>query len=153
MQRIVHPDFHGGSSKELAGEAVVASSTLNAAFHTLRNPHSRAQYLLRIQGEDTQGEGGEESRAVSPLLLMEVMEARELVEDPSTPLRSLQRMRVRAEEAVGKCVGDLSEAFREEGGSGRARARNITVALSYYHKLVEEVDAVLEVREAKEGPR
>ena len=133
----------------MAGEAAVASSTLNTAFHTLRDPQTRARYLLKLQGADTQGESGEGSRVVSPTLLSEVMEAREIVGDPSTPLEGVRRMRGRAGEAVSKCVADLALAFRE-GATGKERARNITVALSYYTRLVEEADSVLEVREAKE---
>ena len=160
LQRVVHPDFYGGATAGRAEEAAQASTALNTAYRTLRSPYTRAVYLLQLRGEDPHGEGEGASRHVSPALLMEVMEAREVVEDPSTPLEELQRLRGRAAEAVGKCVQDLTLAFQEEekgkgGGQAQGTAKDITVALSYYEKLAEEAEAQLEARQeerSRENP-
>ena len=158
LQRIVHPDFFSAPSTPdaLRAASAAASSSLNVAYRTLRSPSGRAQYLLRLQGGQALeggsagggGSGGGGNRHVSPALLLEIMEAREQVEDAATPPDALQRLRERTRTAQAACARDLAAAFRQ-GAPGLPRARDITVALGYYDKLLEEVEARQEAAAAR----
>lgn len=143
LQKAVHPDFYGGASQQEQDASASASSALNVAYRTLRNPATRAQYLLQLRGMDAIGEGAG-SRHVSPALLMQVMEARETVEDASTPLEQLRSLLARTAAAMEACVTDLGAAFRADDVE---RAQAITVALQYYSKLRAEAEEAVAARE------
>ena len=156
LQRIVHPDFFSAPSTPdaLRAASAAASSSLNVAYRTLRSPSGRARYLLRLSsggqgaalGEEEEGGGSASSRRVAPELLAEIMEARELVEDAATPRQALAALGQRTRQAQGACARDLTAAFHS-GPAGLQRARDITVALGYYDKLLEEIERRVEERE------
>jgi molecular chaperone HscB len=148
LQRVVHPDYFTSAPEALRQASASASSRLNGAYRALRSPSERARYLLRLLGgEDALGEEGGSggpapaaSRRVSPALLAEVMEAREVVEDAATPPAALARLGERTRAAQAACARDLTAAF-QQGPQGLPLARDIAVALGYYDKLLEEVEA------------
>jgi molecular chaperone HscB len=75
--RAVHPDYHAtGSSADLAA-SLELSAVLNEAYNTLRDPFTRAEYLLGLEGGPTAGE----HKQVPPAFLTEMLEARERVEE------------------------------------------------------------------------
>ena len=149
LQRVVHPDYFSSAPEALRQASAGASSRLNGAYRTRRSPSERARYLLRLLGGGGSALGGEEeeaagggsgSRRVSPALLAEVMEAREVVEDAGTPPEALARLGERTRAAQAACARDLTAAF-QQGPQGLPLARDIAVALGYYDKLLEEVEA------------
>ena len=154
LQRVVHPDYFSSAPEALRQASAGASSRLNGAYRTLRSPSERARYLLRLLGggsalggeEEEAGSSsgssssGSSSRRVSPALLAEVMEAREVVEDAGTPPEALARLGERTRAAQAACARDLTAAF-QQGPQGLPLARDIAVALGYYDKLLEEVEA------------
>ena len=149
-QKRAHPDFFGAAPPEARAAAAASSTALNVAYRALRSPIQRAQHLLALRGVDVlgEGEGAAAGRPVSPQLLAQVMEAREAVGEPGTPLPALLALQRRAEGAVAGCMEDLGAAC--EGGQW-ARAADITVALSYYSKLAEEAAEAAEARAHKEA--
>jgi len=64
--RAVHPDHHAGGQEDTAA--------VNAAYHTLRDPFRRAEYLLGLVAS------GVSSPSPDAAFLMEMMEARERAE-------------------------------------------------------------------------
>jgi molecular chaperone HscB len=75
--RAVHPDYHtAGSSADLAASLDV-SAALNEAYTTLRDPFTRAEYLLTLEG----GPSASEHKQMAPAFLAEMLEARERVEE------------------------------------------------------------------------
>jgi molecular chaperone HscB len=75
--RAVHPDYHAaGSSADLAASTDV-SAALNEAYTTLRDPFTRAEYLLGLEGGPSAGE----HKQMAPAFLAEMLEARERVEE------------------------------------------------------------------------
>lgn len=166
LQREVHPDFFTSAGSVESDSAARASSALNIAYHTLRVSLTRAEYLLGDSaagsevggggsgsGSDSdstvlQRGGGGESAApaspASPVLLAQVMDARELISDDDTPVSELTALVTRTRVAVSACESDLSKAFKVGDFVG---ARQITAALSFYVKIVQEADAAKEARE------
>jgi molecular chaperone HscB len=75
--RAVHPDFHAaGASSDLAA-SLELSAALNEAYNTLRDPFTRAEYLLGLEG----GPAASEHKNVPPEFLAEMLEFRERIEE------------------------------------------------------------------------
>lgn len=74
--RAVHPDYHlAASASELAASLELAAA-LNEAYNTLRDPFTRAEYLLALEG----GPGASEQKQMPAAFLAEMLEAREQIE-------------------------------------------------------------------------
>jgi molecular chaperone HscB len=75
--RAVHPDFHaGGPTADLAA-SMDLSAALNESYTVLRDPFSRAEHLLALEGGPTAAE----QKKMPPAFLAEMLEAREQVEE------------------------------------------------------------------------
>lgn len=94
--RAVHPDYHAaGSSADLAA-SLELSAALNEAYNTLRDPFTRADYLLALEGGPSAGE----QKQMPPAFLAEMLEARERVEEARAGGNTCSR-----------AVADLGEEF------------------------------------------
>lgn len=114
------------------------------AYKVLRDAPSRAQYLLKVQGIDAIGEGAG-SGGVSPDLLVQVMEAREVIADPRADRATVAALKRRTDAAVTACVRDVSDAFAR-GDLQTAKA--VTVALQYYGRVAHEAEEWLDAYSA-----
>lgn len=78
-QRASHPDRFIGKPQAERMAAMQRSVDINNAYHTLKDPLSRARYLLHLNGVEV----GTDRDTVKPsqALLMEVMELRETPPD------------------------------------------------------------------------
>jgi len=145
----VHPDLFGTRSATEQVLSASASASINIGYNLLRNPVSRAQYLLQLHGVDAIGEAAQ--TAVPPALLMEVMEGREALEDTSAAnapqvreLLAIAQARVRA----------LQEEFSQHYSSLQLpAAAEAVAALQYMTKLVAEANEWVELREAEAADR
>ena len=75
LQAKAHPDRHSGPDK---ARAEGTSALINEAYKTLSSPLLRAQYLLHLNGIDVADD--ETAKIDDEELLMEVLEAREVIE-------------------------------------------------------------------------
>jgi molecular chaperone HscB len=85
MSRKLHPDRFAGKTVAEQETALAQSSLLNDAYRTLKDPISRTQYLLKLEGveleeqskaatEAARASGIEKKQVVPPELLEEVFE-------------------------------------------------------------------------------
>lgn len=82
LQRQLHPDrFASRSARERAVSQSQAVA-LNEAYETLKDPLSRAEYMLKLHGVDVNPDGCNTVR--DPTLLMEQMERREALAEAET---------------------------------------------------------------------
>ena len=143
LQRVAHPDLHTSRSPQEREASETASSLLNIAHKVLRNPGTRAQYLLIMNGFDAIGEQVG-TAGVNPMLLMQVMEARELISDSQTSLGDLLLLRQRNQKAIQSCIQDLSKEFQNKNFK---QAKDITIALQYYTKIEDEISERIELEQ------
>ena len=80
LSRQFHPDFFYNATMAERRASLERSSYLNDAYRTLRDPASRLQYLLQIEGLAPQGPA-EASRQVPPALLEEVFALNEELDE------------------------------------------------------------------------
>lgn len=80
LSRQFHPDFFYNATMAERRASLERSSYLNDAYRTLRDPVSRLQYVLQIEGLAPQGPA-EASRQVPPALLEEVFALNEELDE------------------------------------------------------------------------
>nr|OQO32039.1 hypothetical protein B0A51_00839 [Rachicladosporium sp. CCFEE 5018] len=127
LQSKAHPDLASSGNKNRA-EAM--SSHINEAYNTLRDPLKRAQHLLAVQGVGVEDES---AKLEEGELLIEVMEAREAVEEVEDEA-GLETVRAENDGRIGRSIGILEECF---GRGDLARAKDEAVRLRYWVNVEE----------------
>ncbi|HWE51286.1 MAG TPA: Fe-S protein assembly co-chaperone HscB [Bryobacteraceae bacterium] len=107
LSRKWHPDMFARKSPREKEESLEASAILNDAYRTLKDPISRAQYLLKQEGFEI-GEQG--SKDVPPELLEEVFELNEALEEADLP--QLEAARSKFEAMRDALDRDLQAKFK-----------------------------------------
>jgi molecular chaperone HscB len=131
LQARAHPDMHPQNDKKRA-EAL--SARINEAYKTLQTPLLRAQYLLTLRGIEVAED--ETAKVEDPELLMEVLDAREQIEEAESEedllgMKNTNDARIRGSEEV------LSQAFEEDNIE---LARSEAVKLRYWVNIKESID-------------
>ena len=129
LQGLAHPD-RASADKQRQAEAL--SARINEAYKTLQDPLRRARYLLAQRGIDVEDESAQISDSA---LLMEVMEAREAVEEVQDE-EGLVGIREENEVRIGESVKVLEESF---GRGDLERAAQEAVRLRYWANIAESI--------------
>ncbi|GLI59059.1 hypothetical protein VaNZ11_000889 [Volvox africanus] len=129
----VHPDKMGQKPTEEREFSAQQASIINLGYSILKSPLSRANYLLALRGISA-GDSFE-GTLEDPELLVEVMEAREEVEDTDDPT-ALSALLVRNRQQQAGLVAELSAAFRADDMKA---AVALTNQLQYVAKLEQEI--------------
>jgi molecular chaperone HscB len=131
LQARAHPDLHPQADKKRA-EAL--SSRINEAYKTLQNPLLRAQYLLSLRG--IQVAEDETAKVEDPELLMEVLEARESIEEAETE-EDLEGMREGNEKRIEESTRVIDEAFKHDDLEA---AKREAIKLRYWVNIKESIE-------------
>ena len=107
LSRKLHPDRYGRKTVTERQFSEEASSILNDAYRTLRDPVKRAEYLLKLRGLDL---GEQRSKNVPPELLEEVFELNMAMEEMRGGDESA---RPQLEDARGRFSGMLENVDRQ----------------------------------------
>ncbi|WP_114087203.1 Fe-S protein assembly co-chaperone HscB [Thalassospira profundimaris] len=135
QQQALHPDRFATKSAREKSLSQQQAASLNDAFETLKNPVSRAEYMMRMNGVEP--EGGEGQTVNDPALLMEAMEMREALDDAGDRaaidaiIRDVRKMARDCEKEVATAIN---------GGAYDA-ARKLTTRLRYLLKMAQEARA------------
>lgn len=138
LQAEAHPDRFAGASEEERMAAARRAGWINDAYGTLKSPLSRAGYLLRLRGVDTEKV---EQAELPPELLMEQMRLRETLaelDEGDGALAELGAIRTAAREQLARREAAFSRSL-EEGAL--AAAKGTFHEMQFLHKLLAEVDA------------
>jgi molecular chaperone HscB len=132
LQAVAHPDRHPASLKT---RAEATSARINEAYKTLQNPLLRTQYLLSLRGINVAED--ETAKVEDPDLLMEVLDAREEIEEAQEEheldaMKKINNGRIEASEKI------LDEAFRKDDMD---LAKAEAVKLRYWVNIKESLDA------------
>ncbi|KAH7718860.1 Protein DNJ-15 [Aphelenchoides avenae] len=103
LQTIVHPDKHGGSSTEEQDISHQHSSYLNQAYRTLREPRTRAKYLLEISNMKVDEKPDDD-------LALEMMELNEEIEETQDQAQLKRKLSVLESEAQ-RLMDDIEKHF------------------------------------------
>ncbi|MBI3680910.1 MAG: Fe-S protein assembly co-chaperone HscB [Acidobacteria bacterium] len=148
LSRECHPDRYARRPAGERQKAEQASALLNDAYRTLRDPISRAEYLLKQEGFDI---GEQRGKDVPPELLEEVFELNMALEglrggdeDARGPLEEARR---RFLEMRCEIDTELGRLFQQYDASGDAailqQIRGVLNRRRYIRNLVQEVEKEL----------
>ncbi|KAF1359515.1 Co-chaperone Hsc20 [Lizonia empirigonia] len=130
LQSKAHPDLHSQENKK---RAEATSARINEAYKTLQSPLLRAQYLLSQRGIETAED--ETAKVDDPELLMEVLEARERVEEAEQE-EDLVEMKDENEVRIQDSISALEQAFAKDDTE---LAKAETVKLRYWMNISESI--------------
>jgi molecular chaperone HscB len=146
LQRQLHPDrFASRSARERAVSQSQAVA-LNEAYETLKDPLSRAEYMLKLHGVDVNPDGCNTVR--DPTLLMEQMERREALAEAETR-EAVDAIAAATRGELERGLGATAAAFARNDLEG---AEVEITRLKYLSKLLDET-RVRRVRLTPEGRR
>jgi len=140
LQSAVHPDRHAAAGDAEQRLALQASARVNEAYRALKDPVSRAQYLLSLHGIEALGET---DTSLAMEFLERQLERREAAEtaatahDASTLETILAAVRAETNEREQR-LGPLLD-----NEPSLADARQCVRELKFLQKLAEDLDAML----------
>jgi molecular chaperone HscB len=162
LSRKLHPDIYSRASEREQLWSLEKSSQLNDAYRTLKDPISRTEYLLMLEGiqleeqskvatEQARAFGVEKKQSVPAELLEEAFELNMLIEEAKAGVDDALRseLGVKREELTGKLSAmdaELREAWRRwDAGDGDSTAAMVDVLnrRSYLRNLMREITSVL----------
>jgi molecular chaperone HscB len=130
LQHVVHPDKYVNASEKERRLAMQKAVQINEAFQTLKNPLSRAMYLLQLQGIDKDNQTDMDGE-----FLMAQMELREELAEIKD-FDALNAFLNRIEKQMQNLIVQLSQEFREKNWQA---ASSSVSKFQFFTKLHEEV--------------
>lgn len=164
LSRKLHPDVYAQASAQEQQWSLDQTSLLNDAYRTLKNPISRTEYLLKLEG--VQIEAGKnadgdpkESRVPSDLLeevfelnmqLEEMRMTRKMGEDDPQLRHDLEKARADFESQLAECDSNLKELWSVWDSGDAAQQSEVKDKMvgtldrrRYIHNLVRDVNEAL----------
>ena len=134
----VHPDRFGRASPIERRLALEHTTWINDAYRVLREPRTRAEYLMGLEGLKV---GDEEERANDPELLMSMLELQEeaAVSDAHGLERMLREMKSRSKSLLG-----LAEAYFDRREGKQETAKRALDELRFVRRLEERIEQRLD---------
>jgi len=136
LQQAVHPDRFAAGSDQERRLSVQSAAHINEAFQTLKQPLSRARYLLELKGVDFEKGGG-----LDEGFLQEQMGLREQIEElaeEAEPLIALMQMR----DVLAARITELQQAFTDSlANNNNTGAWQVFTKMQFFFRLQEELDS------------
>jgi molecular chaperone HscB len=157
LARAHHPDFHQSATPEELARAEEASALVNAAYRALRDPISRAEYLVRLEEGRETNEGATVKPQAPPELLAEMFEIQEAMSevrdgglDPdarATLAEQRERLVGRRAAEEERVRGALSQAWDAAPAADRpavlARIKAALAARAYLRTVIDDLAQAL----------
>ncbi|ORY33366.1 hypothetical protein BCR39DRAFT_463736 [Naematelia encephala] len=125
-QKELHPDKYGSKGEAAIELARELSGRVNEAYSVLSDPLKRAEYILSTYQLATD----ETDSLTDPMLLAEILEAREEL-DSATTKEEVDTIRAANHDRVETTIASIKEAFSEEPPN-LAGAKLLSVQLKYW---------------------
>ena len=139
-----HPDRFARAGADERRISEDATATLNDGYRTLKEPVSRAEYLLKEHGFDV---GEQKSNNVPPELLEEVFELNMALEETETSRPQLEEARAKFLSMREDLDRDLASQFvaydENQDRSVLEKIRGILNKRKYIRNLVNQVEKAL----------
>jgi molecular chaperone HscB len=136
LQQQFHPDRYASNSEIEKRRAVQIAAIINQAYETLKDPLTRAQYLLQLKGYDSTQESHITSDAQ---FLMDQMLLREALSEIRTAAKPLPALEALAIDAEQKYL-DLQQQFAQQYNAGNYNEAFESVAkLQFADKFIHEI--------------
>ena len=142
LQRVVHPDRYAASGGQSQRLSLQGATLVNEAYQTLKDPLTRAQYLLTLKGNDS------ESRQASlddPAFLMQQMELREALAEvhrSTDPQSELDALMKQISAMIKTQIAQLAVQFEDSSPEQLDAAAQTVQKMQFLNKLHSEAEAI-----------
>jgi len=138
VSRQVHPDYYANASDQVRRLATRLSAELNEAARVLKDPVSRADYLL----ETCKGPSASQDRTVPGNVLADAMELRESIEQAQSTndTATLERVATTVESKRGELteqIAALAGRLPELDDTAKSRLRHLINSVKYYDNMAD----------------
>jgi molecular chaperone HscB len=144
LQVQLHPDRHAVATDQERMQALQWATRVNEAYQTLKEPLSRARYLLQLKGIETD----EESNTAMPAeFLMRQMEWREAIEEArnASDIGALEALGRELRQEADALERTLAEALDRHGDHAEASAA--VRKLRFLDRVRSEIESAIEFLE------
>jgi len=142
LQRVIHPDRFAHGTDQEKRLSMQGAALINEAFQVLRDPISRARYLLSLHGVEI--EGGSRTTQ-DPAFLMEQMELREELEatrEAADAPAVLESLIGRIDAQMRSLVAKLAVQMDSHSPGHLEEARELLYKMQFTHKLRQEAESL-----------
>ncbi len=134
LQRQVHPDMYVSKTPQEQQIAMARSAAAGEAYQTLKDPISRAKYVLAIRGVDL------ESHTLNdPELLGEVMETQEALSE-MTDKEEMKKTAAELGKKVETCLKEADDLLEHHGDFALSPVTQMVIRAQYYNKLKQDCE-------------
>lgn len=144
LQKTLHPDKFASASEHERRISLQKAAQINSAFQTLKDPLSRARYLLELRGLSFDVE---HTTIRDPEFLEQQIELREEMaeirgsDDPvSNVLVFLQQLN----QMVKACVEQLTQGFEVADRASLVQCQTVVNQMQFLYRLQQEAEALEE---------
>lgn len=130
----VHPDVFSKDTPEQRKLALAHTEKVNEAYRRLKDPRTRAEYLLALEGEDV---ASETERTEDPEFLMTMLERQEAVQFETDP----EQLAETKADTVARVDGLLMICgqYFDEGQGDQGGVRAALVELRYLRRMLDQI--------------
>ena len=138
LQGDVHPDRYAAAGDTEKRLALQASARVNEAYRTLRDPVTRAEYLLSLRGVDA---AGETDTRLPVAFLSRQLERRETAEEASAA-RDVRALSTLIDEVRAEALDAAADVARLLDADDVDTARTRVREWRFLVKLADDLDAL-----------
>jgi molecular chaperone HscB len=142
LRQTVHPDLYATAGEREKRLSLQASTQVNEAYQTLKDPLARARYLLTLL---TGGQGDDQETTKDMAFLMEQMELREALaaaREAPDPLAGVAAVRNRLSGQSRQLIGQLAASLEPASDLDQTATRELIRKLQFVRKCDAEAEAL-----------
>ena len=142
LRQTVHPDLYATAGEREKRLSLQASTQVNEAYQTLKDPLARARYLMTLL---TGGQGDDQETTKDMAFLMEQMELREALaaaREAPDPLAGVAAVRNRLSGQSRQLIGQLAASLESASDLDQAATRELIRKLQFVRKCDAEAEAL-----------
>ncbi|MDQ7075050.1 MAG: co-chaperone HscB [Gammaproteobacteria bacterium] len=139
LQRLLHPDRFASASEQERRFSMQGATLVNEAFQTLKDPLTRATYLLSLQGVSLDNESDTQMDMAFLMQQMELREALDEVREKDDPLQATADVLDEIAVLSRSCFASLGTHLHAQAWS---EARDWVRKLQFLRKLRESAVAL-----------
>ena len=142
LRQTVHPDLYATAGEREKRFSLQASTQVNEAYQTLKDPLARARYLLTLL---TGGQGDDQETTKDMAFLLEQMELREALataREAANPFFGIAAVRDRLSEQSRQLIGQLAASLESASDLDPAATRELIRKLQFVRKCEAEAEAL-----------
>ena len=139
LQKALHPDRYATKNDFEKRLAVQTAATINQAYQTIKNPLSRAQYLLELENLDASQETHVTSDGQFLMEQMLLREALSEVRGNENAKQSLVSLSIEAQQNAAKIQSDFANQYQQKAYN---KAFDSLAKMQFAIKFIDDIKAL-----------